>query len=239
MKFYNWHWFIAGLLPVDALPPCQSCQPLDVGPHFPRGYMGICQVQVCRGHSSRCSRIKIGIPQWGVQRGWCADWGADRKGVGQLLPAHPEQGESFLFREYLSDFAWVCPRWCCFYIKPSLSFVFLSFALFFIRMKFCQNQRTWCKTLKRVHKSSPLGIWRHKLEKKHLLNNNFDGHTGLPFKSLGFGEDGQAKAKGWWPSAEREARVNEGYLFHFCCKGHNLHHQHRILAKLHQQLRFE
>ena len=117
-KSYNWHWFIAGLLPVDALPPCQSCQPLDVGPHFPRGYMGICQVQVCRGQSSRCSWIKIGIPQWGVQRGGCADWGADRKGVGQLLPAHPEQGEAiFLFREYLSDFAWVCPRWCCFYIK--------------------------------------------------------------------------------------------------------------------------
>ena len=67
--------------------------------------------------------------------------------------------------------------------------------------------------------------------------NNFDGLTGLPVKSLGFGEDGQAK--GWWPSAEREARVNEGYLFHICCKQHNLHRQHRILTKLHQQLCFE
>ena len=43
-------FFFTGLLPVDALPSCQSCQPPDVGPHLLGGYLGICQVQVSRKH---------------------------------------------------------------------------------------------------------------------------------------------------------------------------------------------
>ena len=56
--------------------------------------------------------IKIAILQWGVQWGGCANWGAYRKGVGQLFPAHPEQGESSFF--CLGIFSWFCvfcPLW--------------------------------------------------------------------------------------------------------------------------------
>ena len=53
----------------------------------------------------------------------------------------------------------------------------------------------------------------------------YGGPSGLPFKSLGFGEDGQAKAKGWGPSSKREERIDnvKGYLSHICCKWHTLH----------------
>ena len=92
----SWTFPPLDLVPSDALPPCQPCQPLDVGSDLPWGHLGLCQVQVMR------ARIKLKacfdlVPQWRVQWGGCPDRGAHRKSVGQLLPTDPQQGIKCFF----------------------------------------------------------------------------------------------------------------------------------------------
>ena len=91
-------FFVLDLVPSDALPPRQPCQPLDVGSDLPWGHLGLCQVQVVRAPTKFKARSDLLVPQWRVQWGGCPDRGAYRKGVGQLLPTNPQQGKlSFFF----------------------------------------------------------------------------------------------------------------------------------------------
>ena len=97
----SWKFFVLDLVPSDALPPRQPCQPLDVGPDLPWGHLGLCQVQVVRARTKFKACFDLLVPQWRVQWGGCPDRGAHRKGVGQLLPTDPQQGElSFLFAAF-------------------------------------------------------------------------------------------------------------------------------------------
>ena len=91
-------FYVLDLLPSDALPPRQPCQPLDVGPDLPWGHLGLCQVQVVRARTKFKAYFDLLVPQWRVQRGGCPDRGAYRQSVGQLLPTNPQQGKlSFFF----------------------------------------------------------------------------------------------------------------------------------------------
>ena len=92
-----WIFFVLDLVSSDALPPCQPCQPLDVGPDLPWGHLGLCQVQVVRAQTKCKARSDLLVPQWRVQWGGCPDRGAHRKGVGQLLPTDSQQGKMSCF----------------------------------------------------------------------------------------------------------------------------------------------
>ena len=252
-----------------------------MGPHFPGGNLGICQVQVLIRDNltdfltSRCIEyyhfIQTCNSTVGSSVGWVCklrSW-QERCGTTASSPSWARQVLFYslnllnLFCVALSSLVLIYDKWLSWIIeclclawsymqwsaakilqllhKFSKIKVHLGSKQFMLHRGPCVTHDVKQTYTGKVQKSSPLlGIWLHKFEyfwSKIIILLDW-ARTGLPVKSLGFGEDGQAKAK---PScAEREARVkmkvnSVPYFKLAAYNGTNCtKHQHRILARLHQ-----